>query len=140
MDLDGVLFAGTNEGYFDCHHHALESVGVRVPRPEQRQRLLEYWSYPHEFQLALFVHDEEKLAAACRAYEESLFSDAFVSRITEIPGAARTIDALSHEGFRLAIASGMHDRQIPAALHRIGVDPGVFAACVSAYQYYILRS
>jgi phosphoglycolate phosphatase len=134
FDLDGVLFAGTNQGYFDCHEHALRSVGLVVERAELRRRLLEYWSHPHEFQLALFIREQEKLASACRAYEEFLFSAAFTDRISEIPGAAAAVAKIRASGHILAAASGMHHRQIPTSLAAIGVEPGIFSACLSAYQ------
>jgi phosphoglycolate phosphatase-like HAD superfamily hydrolase len=134
LDLDGVLFEGTNQAYIDCHRHALTSVDVDVPERELRRRLLEYWGHPHEFELALFVEDRAKHAAACKAYEEFLFSDAFTERITEISGARQAIQRMADAGITLAVASGMHHRQIPAALVRIGIDPKVFAVCLSAYQ------
>ena len=134
FDLDGVLFEGTNQGYFDCHRHALESVGMHVPQEQLRRRLLEYWSHPHEFQLSLFIHDKDTLAQACRAYEQYLFSDRFAQHIREIPGAAQTIKKLSNSRYRLAAATGMHHKQIPGALANISVDPNIFTACISAYQ------
>ena len=134
FDLDGVLFEGTNKGYFDCHRHALASVGVEVPAAEQRQRLLEYWSHPHEFQLSLFIDDRNTLNKACHAYEEYLFSDDFAKRMTEISGAAQTVKDLSSGGYTLAAATGMHHRQIRGSLASIGVDLNLFAACISGYQ------
>jgi phosphoglycolate phosphatase-like HAD superfamily hydrolase len=134
LDLDGVLLEGTNEGYFDCHRHALECVCVTVPEQQLRRRLLQYWSYPHEFQLSLFIDDEATLAAACKAYEALLFSDEFSNRISQIPGATQTITQLSTMGYRLAVASGMHHKQIPTSLSKIGIDPALFSVCLSAFQ------
>jgi phosphoglycolate phosphatase len=134
FDLDGVLFDGTNEAYFECHRHALENVNVKVPEDKLRRCLLQYWSYTHKFQLSLFIDDEASLAAACDAYEERLFSPEFSGRITQIPGAADTITQLSKLGYRLAIATGMHHKQIPASLRSIGIDPAIFATCISVSQ------
>lgn len=134
FDLDGVLFAGTNSGYFHGHRHALASVGVEVPPEEHWQRLLECWSHPHEFQLSLFINNKKTLDAACRAYETYLFSDEFAKQITEIPGAALTVKELSKRGYSLAAASGMHHRQIPDSLNSIGIDPRLFKVCISGYQ------
>jgi phosphoglycolate phosphatase len=134
FDLDGVLFEGTNRGYFDCHRRALASVGVEVSPEEHWQRLLQYWSHPHEFQLSLFINNDRTLSQACRVYEECLFSEEFARRISEIPGAARTIKGLSKSHYTLAAASGMHHKQIPGALASIGIDSDLFAACISAYQ------
>lgn len=134
FDLDGVLFEGTNEGYFDCHRYALESVGIGVSPEKLEQYLLKYWSHPHEFQLSLFTNDKDTLAHACRAYEEYLFSEKFAKRITEIPGAAHAVKELSGNSYYLAAATGMHHKQIPDALANIGIDVNLFAVCVSAYQ------
>jgi phosphoglycolate phosphatase len=134
FDLDGVLFSGTNQGYLDCHDHALRSVGLIVPPAEQRRRLLQCWSHPHEYQLRLFIDDPGQLAAACHAYEEYLLSARFANHIGEVPGATRTVRELAASGVQLAIASGMHDRQIPLALEKIGLDTDLFDETLSAYQ------
>jgi phosphoglycolate phosphatase len=134
FDLDGVLIRGSNEGYFDCHAFALSQVGVDLPRSEQRKRLLEFWSYPHEFQLGLFISNPAQLKDASRAYEEFLFSDRFFSRVEPIPGAAQTVTLLASTTLPLAVATGMHTKQVPIALRILGIDPGVFVSIISGYE------
>jgi HAD superfamily hydrolase (TIGR01549 family) len=134
FDLDGVLIRGSNEGYFDCHAFALSQVGIDLPRSEQRKRLLEFWSYPHEFQLGLFISDPAQLSEASRAYEEFLFSDRFFSRVEPIEGATQIVTQLAAHGIPLSVATGMHTRQVPIALRLLGIDSNVFVSIMSGYE------
>ena len=134
LDLDGVLFEGTNEGYFDAHARALSAVGLDIPREDQRALLLKYWSHPHRFQLALFISDDELLDSACAEYESFLFSEEFTARISEIPGASAAIERLVALKMRLGAATGMHHEQVPTALRQIGINPDVLSAVISGYE------
>ncbi len=134
FDLDGVLIHGSNQGYFDCHAYALASVGLEIPLEEQRRRLLEFWSYPHEFQLGLFISDPAQLKRASKLYEDYLFSDRFFSKVRPVPGATQVVMQLANCGLRLAIATGMHVRQVPIALNLLELDASSFKAIISGYE------
>lgn len=135
FDLDGVLILGSNQGYLDCHHYALQSVGIHLSREEEKRRLLEFWSYPHEFQLGLLIgNDKQRLKSACKKYEDYLFSDRFFDNVTLVPGAKELLERLSLGHYKMAIATGMHNRQIDIVFGRFGIRKSLFKAIISAYE------
>jgi HAD superfamily hydrolase (TIGR01662 family) len=84
--------------------------------------------------LGLFISDPTKLKSASEAYEQFLFSERFFSRVEPVPGAAKIVARLAATGIPLAVATGMHTRQVPIALRLLDLTADVFVSIISGYE------
>lgn len=122
FDFDGVIITGSNEGYFNCYHKALESVEVNLDPKEEKGRILERWGKGHISQLKLLLKEHPELIdKTIRVYEKLYNSPLFSSRIKLIRGAKNTLKQLSQE-YILAIASGMRGKTMEVLIKKFNIN------------------
>lgn len=132
FDFDGVVVTGSNEGYFNCYHQALESVGVRLKPEEERKRILSRWGQSHEREIeALLQEHPELISDAVKKYEELFETEAFTGKITLIEGAKEALDELS-QNFILTIATGTNRKTVEELLEKYDIQ--YFKKIVSSYE------
>lgn len=122
FDFDGVVIIGSNEGYINCYHKALESVGVILAPDEERRRILARWGKGYKQQLDLLLQEHPHLLEkAITAYEQLYHNtDTFEAKIQLVPGAKETLDRLS-KSHTLAIASGMMRKSMEKLLDKFSL-------------------
>lgn len=107
FDFDGVIITGSNEGYFNCYHKALDFVDIHLDPYEEKKRILDWWGKGHKKQLELLLKEHpEKLPQAITAYEKCYYSPIFHEKIKLVDRADTVLKNLSQTR-TLAIVSGM---------------------------------
>lgn len=122
FDFDGVIITGSNKGYFACYHKALEEVGVKLPKEEERKRILEWWGKGYKMQLRLLLKEHlSLLPKAIKVYEKYYYSPVFSEKIRLIEGADRALGRLEQK-YTLAIASGMMRKTMNQLIKNFGIN------------------
>jgi phosphoglycolate phosphatase len=121
FDFDGVIITGSNDGYFNCYHKALESVDVLLPYAKERESILKFWGKGHKHQLEdLLKEYPQKVDAAIKTYE-ACYSLEFAKNIRLVQGADVALRDLS-KTYSLAIASGMIKETLNYFLKKFNID------------------
>jgi phosphoglycolate phosphatase len=134
FDWDDVFTLGAIEGYYQCTHEALKSVGVTVPETEERRLMKETWALGHREQLQEILKDyPDKLDEAIQVYEDCWFGTTFVDCLRIVPGAQQFLRKLS-ERYKLAIVTGGHPKILKEQIFPKFHIPDVFTEVVTIYD------
>lgn len=122
FDFDGVIVTGTNEGYFECYHKALQAVGVRLDSQEEKERILAWWGKGYKKQLELLLREHKNLLSdAIKAYEKYYYSPVFFGKIKLVKGANLILKILL-QNYTLAIASGMMRKTMDQLIKKFNIS------------------
>lgn len=121
LDFDGVIVKGTNQKYFDAYHHALDVVGVSMPKEVINARIREGWGSGQKEQLTLILKEHpEHIAQAVNAWEECVLHPSFWADVELIEGVKDTIEWLAQR-VPVVIVSGSGYGHIKEVLDTAGV-------------------
>jgi phosphoglycolate phosphatase-like HAD superfamily hydrolase len=121
FDCDGVLWHGTNEGYFTCYHQAALEVGVALDLEVVRERILQNWGQSVRLEVEGMLPDHPELVAeVSQRYERLVRSELFLSRASLVAGAFRTLEALASH-YALSAITGMNADNVEAMFARFGL-------------------
>jgi len=134
-DWDDVFTKGSLDGYFACYAHAVASVGRPLSEQEIRRRARSTWGkHPTQTMAALVPGEPQLVERAVAVYLESLFTDRFISRVRDVPGAVDTLERLARSGLRLGLATGVNPRLLrEVILPRLGFR-NVFHTILTSYD------
>jgi len=134
FDWDDVFTLGSTEGYYACYHAAVVGVGVSLTYEEEMKRIASKWGAPHTQEIeALLVEDPELVGKAVEIFEQSLFGDVFVDKLSIIDGGVELLNVLSQH-YALAIASGVHPKVLKERVFNKFQIPAVFSEIITAYD------
>lgn len=132
FDFDGVIVTGSNEGYFNCYHLALESVGVNLDPQEERRRILSEWGQGHIKQIETLLQEHPELVEqAVKKYEELFGTEAFSGQIRLVDGAKEALEELSKD-YILTISTGTNRQTVEELIEKFDID--LFKRVVSSYE------
>lgn len=122
FDFDGVIITGSNEGYFNCYHKALEKVGIKLDPKEEKKRILDHWGKGYKKQLELLLKEHPNLLEkSTRAYEHYYYqTDLFTKKIKLVLGCKQSLKNLSKK-YKLAIASGMMKKTMSDLINKFDI-------------------
>ena len=134
FDWDDVFTLGSKEGYFACYRETLDQLGVRLDPDEERRRILSKWGQPHTEELKeLLRENPELIKSSYKIYEEKLYGDTYVSRLSLVSGSVELLERLSRE-YILTVATGLDSKIMRShVIPRFGI-PDVFADIISTYD------
>lgn len=108
LDCDGVLWEGTNEGYFKCYHTAAVEAGIEIDYELARQRILKNWGQSAQFEVEqMILEHPEVVPQVVRNYRRLVRSEFFLSTARLIAGARQALEELTG-GCRLSVLTGMN--------------------------------
>lgn len=108
FDCDGVLWEGTNEGYFKCYHTAAVEAGIQIDYALARQRILKHWGQSAQHEVTQMIPDHpDRVAEVVANYRRLVRSDLFLSTARLIEGAREALAELAGR-YRLSALTGMN--------------------------------
>jgi len=132
FDFDGVIVTGSNQGYFNCYHKALEGVGVTLDPIEERRRILERWGQSHRREIELLLLDHpDKVDEAVKIYDENFETEVYGDNIVLIDQAKQVLEELSKK-YILTISSGADRASIDRMIQKFDLD--YFKTIISGYD------
>jgi len=118
FDCDGVLWDGTNEGYFRCYHQAAVEAGIPIAYDLARERILQYWGQSAQHEVAQMIPEHpERVAEVVRNYRRLVRSDLFLSPARLIPGVRDALVELART-YHLSALTGMNSDNLAKLLER----------------------
>lgn len=118
FDCDGVLWSGTNDGYFRCYYQAAVEAGVEIDYDLACQRLLKNWGQSAQREIeGMLPEHPQAVADVLARYERLVRSDLFLSTARLIPGAEATLRHLASR-YRLSAITGMNSDNLHSLLAR----------------------
>jgi phosphoglycolate phosphatase len=118
FDCDGVLWSGTNEGYFRCYHAAALEAGIPLDFEVARQRILENWGLSMLQEVKHMLPDHPALVPqVVQNYRRLVHSDMFLSCASLIPGTVSALQSLAAR-YRLSAITGMNPKNLDTLLAR----------------------
>jgi len=134
FDWDDVIVTGSKEGYFDCYHKAIKSVGIKLSPAEERQRVLSKWSKTNYEELKILLKENPQLLAkAYKNFEKIFWGDTFVKHQKIIKGSRKVLRDLSKH-YQLAVASSGNKEMIEKMIIPHFNIPNVFKMILSSEQ------
>lgn len=132
FDFDGVIITGSNQGYFNCYHKALESVGIKLNPEKERSRILERWGQHHRREIELLLKEHpDKVDDAVKVYDENFSNTVYGDTIHLIEGAKETLEGLSKK-YILTISSGTERDSLERLIKKF--DIVYFKKIISGYD------
>lgn len=123
FDCDGVLWEGTNDGYFKCYHQAALEAGIEIAYEVARQRILAYWGQSAEREVEQMIPEHpDRVPSVLRNYQRLIRSDLFLSTAALIGGVPETLDQLARS-YRLSAITGMNTDNLGKLLDRFRLRP-----------------
>ena len=123
FDCDGVLWDGTNEGYFRCYHSAAVEAGIHLDFEVARERILRNWGQSAWLEIQGMLPDHaDRVPEVERIYRRLVRSDLFLSAAALIPGVEPTLQALARD-YGLSAISGMNTDNLEKLLGRFQLRP-----------------
>lgn len=121
LDFDGVIIRGSNEGYFDCYHQSIASVGVTLEPKIERQRIIDGWGSGYVEQIELLLKEHPELVdQAAKTWDACVKDPAFKKGLRVVDGVAETIAQLSKIA-DVVIISGSERQEIQKFLDENGI-------------------
>lgn len=121
FDCDGVLWQGTNDGYFRCYHRAACAAGLELDFEQAKRRLLQNWGFAPRTEIAgMIAEHPERVDEVLEHYERLIRSDLFLDTAHMVPGVDAAIRELS-EHYRLSAVTGMHAENLEVLLERFAL-------------------
>jgi phosphoglycolate phosphatase len=118
FDCDGVLWDGTNEGYFRCYHGAAVEAGISIPYDLARERILQYWGQSAQLEVEKMIPEHpERVAEVVQNYRRLVRSDLFLSAARPIAGACDALAELARD-YHLSVLTGMNSDNLAKLLDR----------------------
>jgi phosphoglycolate phosphatase-like HAD superfamily hydrolase len=118
FDCDGVLWQGTNEGYFTCYHRAALEAGIELDFQVAKERILKNWGQSAQLEIEGMLPDHPDLVPeVMRRYHQLVRSDLFLKSASLIPGADRTLQELAQR-HALSAITGMNAENLKTLLAR----------------------
>jgi phosphoglycolate phosphatase-like HAD superfamily hydrolase len=131
FDCDGVLWAGTNEGYFRCYFQAAVAAGIPIDFDTAKRRILENWGQSVRIEIEGMIPDHAHLVTqVVRNFEQLVRSDLFLNAASPVPGADEALRDLSR-CHALSAITGMNAENLTSLLDRFGWR-GFFRHAISA--------
>lgn len=123
FDCDGVLWQGTNDGYFQCYHRAAVEAGIELDFEVARQRILVNWGKSAQLEVEGMIPEHPALVpVVVRRYRELVRSDFFLDTAVLVPGAKETLCELSGS-YRLSALTGMNTQNLTRLFQRFHLYP-----------------
>lgn len=133
FDCDGVLWDGTNEGYFQCYHSAALEAGISLDFETAKSRILRNWGQSAQIEIEGMIPEYRNLVPqVLEAYERLVRSEMFLDTASLIPGADGTIRQLSRN-YDLSAITGMNADNLAEMLARFQFQ-GVFRHAISTSE------
>ena len=133
FDWDDVFTLGSKEGYIQCYHESLRELGVHLDAEEEKKRILERWSEPHQEKFKKLLKERPELIdEACELYEDKLFGETFISNVKFINGGQNLLNNLNRK-YSLAVATGANKQILDRVFEKYSV-PQVFSKIMYAYE------
>lgn len=134
FDWDDVFTLGAKDGYFECYHQAVTSVGIHLPPDEERKRILAKWSKPYPIQLKEILKENPELVdKACSTWEKLYWGDTFVNSLKEVKGANELLERLKRK-YIFTIATGNYPKMLRERIFPHFKIPNVFSQIVSSWE------
>lgn len=121
FDCDGVLWQGTNEGYFHCYHRAAVDAGIHLDFDVARERILANWGKSARTEIEGMIPEHpKKVPEVLDRYRALVRSDLFLGTATLVPGTETTLAKLS-ETYALSAITGMNADNLKRLLARFHI-------------------
>ena len=118
FDCDGVLWDGTNEGYFHCYHTAALEAGIPLDFETAKSRILNNWGQSAQIEITGMIPEHlPRVGDVLQNYRRLVRSDLFLSAAALIPDADRTIRQLARD-YGLSAITGMNSDNLRVLLDR----------------------
>ena len=123
FDCDGVLWEGTNEGYFRCYHAAAREAGIALDYALVKQRILVNWGQPVVREIdGMLPNHPERVPQVVDIYRRLIHSDLFLAGASLVPGADTALKTLAVR-YGLSAITGMNARNLDLLLDRFHLRP-----------------
>ena len=123
FDCDGVLWDGTNDGYFLCYHTAALEAGIQLDYGVARERILKNWGQSAELEVQGMIPEHPGLVPqVVELYRKLVHSDLFLSTASLIPQADTVLETLRHR-YGLSAITGMNPANLQILLDRFRLRP-----------------
>ena len=118
FDCDGVLWQGTNDGYFVCYHRAATEAGIGLDFDLARERILKNWGKSARMEVEGMIPEyPDRVNDVVARYRKLVRSDLFLSTASLVPGTGETLKVLSRK-FGLSAITGMNFANLTRLLSR----------------------
>jgi phosphoglycolate phosphatase-like HAD superfamily hydrolase len=133
FDCDGVLWNGTNEGYFKCYHQAAVEEGIPLDVKTAQSRILTNWGQSAEIEVRGMIPEHPNLVPhVLDRYERLVRSALFLDTASLIPDADTTVRRLGRD-FGASVITGMNADNLHQILDRFRLR-GVFQHTISTSE------
>ena len=123
FDCDGVLWDGTNDGYFRCYHTAALEARIQLDYGVARERILKNWGQSAELEVQGMIPEHPGLVPqVVELYRKLVHSDLFLSTASLIPQADTVLETLRHR-YGLSAITGMNPANLQILLDRFRLRP-----------------
>ena len=121
FDCDGVLWQGTNEGYFKCYHLAALEAGVELDFKVAKERILQNWGQSVQLEVeGMLPNHPERVPEVVRRYGRLVRSDFFLNSASLVPGVSQTLEKLARH-YALSAITGMNAENVGEMFTRFGL-------------------
>lgn len=121
FDCDGVLWQGTNEGYFHCYHRAATDAGIHLDFDVARKRILANWGKSARTEIEGMIPEHpKKVPEVLDRYRKLVRSDLFLDTAALVPGTGATLAQLSGS-YALSAITGMNADNLTRLLARFQI-------------------
>lgn len=121
FDCDGVLWQGTNEGYFLCYHRAALEAGIEIDFGLARERILQNWGQSARIEVEGMIPEfPDRIDEVTANYRRLVRSDLFLGTASPVPGVNECLEALGRD-HPLSVITGMNGDNLPRLLDRFGL-------------------
>jgi phosphoglycolate phosphatase-like HAD superfamily hydrolase len=121
LDCDGVLWEGTNDGYFKCYHAAAVEAGIPLDYGVARERILKNWGQSAQLEVAEMIPEHpDRVDDVLRIYRRLIRSNLFLDTASLIAGAPEALAELARE-YPLSAITGMDADNLQTLLARFGL-------------------
>lgn len=134
FDWDDVIGLNAKEGYFACYDAALKAVNVSLDEKTKTERIISRWGKPFWLELdALLAEHPEKLAEACKAFDESYWSGLFLDKIRVVDNALVVLKRLSQK-YKLGVVTGNIRPMLEKIMKKFNIPEDLFIKIYSSYD------
>lgn len=123
FDCDGVLWQGTNEGYFACYHRAAVEAGIDIDPDLARERILQSWGQSARIEVEGMIPEHpQHVECVVANYRRLVRSDLFLDTAQLVPGVRKCLEDLKRD-YRLSVITGMNSDNLGRLLNRYELSP-----------------
>ncbi|HPA19918.1 MAG TPA: HAD family hydrolase [Verrucomicrobiae bacterium] len=121
FDCDGVLWQGTNDGYFLCYHRAAIEAGIEIDCAIARERILQSWGQSARIEVEGMIPEHpDRVDEVVANYRRLVRSDLFLETASLVPGVRECFEELGRD-HRLSVVTGMNGDNLGRLLDRFGL-------------------